>query len=160
MVRATSTLHFISLFYQLFVVPLTTMNFLLPSYRFYDEIHITTNRGRDVFCRSFNCFGKCKMVNPAYYGLENAEVEMLNSYLSRLVQTTFEDVEDSGCIKIDGENVEPLVLGTIASQYYLSSMTISICFCISYLVLQKMMNFPCGITRKITMKHYQEEFDI
>ncbi|KAJ6433916.1 hypothetical protein OIU84_017594 [Salix udensis] len=54
---------------------------------------------------------KQKMVNPAYYGLENAEVEMLNSYLSRLVQTTFEDVEDSGCIKIDGENVEPLVLG-------------------------------------------------
>ncbi|KAJ6693805.1 hypothetical protein OIU85_004575 [Salix viminalis] len=54
---------------------------------------------------------KQKMVNPAYYRLENAEVEMLNSYLSRLVQTTFEDVEDSGCIKIDGENVEPLVLG-------------------------------------------------
>lgn len=41
------------------------------------------------------------------------------------MQTTFEDVEDSGCIKIDGENVEPLVLGTIASQYYLSYMTVS-----------------------------------
>uniref|UniRef100_A0A6N2NHC6 RNA helicase n=3 Tax=Salix TaxID=40685 RepID=A0A6N2NHC6_SALVM len=65
------------------------------------------------------------MVNPAYYGLENAEVEMLNSYLSRLVQTTFEDLEDSGCIKMDEENVEPLVLGTIASQYYLSYMTVS-----------------------------------
>ncbi|KAF9667696.1 hypothetical protein SADUNF_Sadunf15G0050500 [Salix dunnii] len=65
------------------------------------------------------------MVNPAYYGLENAEAEMLNSYLSRLVQTTFEDLEDSGCIKMNEENVEPLVLGTIASQYYLSYMTVS-----------------------------------
>lgn len=65
------------------------------------------------------------MVNPAYYGLENAEAETLNSYLSRLVQTTFEDLEDSGCIKMDGENVESMVLGTIASQYYLSYMTVS-----------------------------------
>lgn len=65
------------------------------------------------------------MVNPAYYGLENAEAETLNSYLSRLVQTTFEDLEDSGCIKMDEENVESMVLGTIASQYYLSYMTVS-----------------------------------
>ena len=41
------------------------------------------------------------------------------------MQTTFEDLEDSGCIKMDEENVEPLVLGTIASQYYLSYMTVS-----------------------------------
>ncbi|CAK7322804.1 unnamed protein product [Dovyalis caffra] len=74
------------------------------------------------------------MVNPAYYGLENAEAETLNSYLSsdktiaifgRLVQTTFEDLEDSGCIKIDEENVESMVLGMIASQYYLSYTTVS-----------------------------------
>ncbi|KAJ6868687.1 DExH-box ATP-dependent RNA helicase DExH14 isoform X2, partial [Populus alba x Populus x berolinensis] len=65
------------------------------------------------------------MVNPAYYGLENAEAETLNSYLSRLVQTTFEDLEDSGCIKMDEGNVESMVLGTIASQYYLSYMTVS-----------------------------------
>lgn len=65
------------------------------------------------------------MVNPAYYGLENAEAETLNSFLSRLVQTTFEDLEDSGCIKMDEENVESMVLGTIASQYYLSYMTVS-----------------------------------
>uniref|UniRef100_A0A6N2N332 Uncharacterized protein n=1 Tax=Salix viminalis TaxID=40686 RepID=A0A6N2N332_SALVM len=29
------------------------------------------------------------MVNPAYYGLENAEVEMLNSYLSSYIYTNF-----------------------------------------------------------------------
>ncbi|KAK9021319.1 hypothetical protein V6N11_011314 [Hibiscus sabdariffa] len=65
------------------------------------------------------------MVNPAYYGLESAEDETLSSYLSRLVQSTFEDLEDSGCIKMTEDNVEPMLLGTIASQYYLSYMTVS-----------------------------------
>ncbi|QCE13990.1 P-loop containing nucleoside triphosphate hydrolase [Vigna unguiculata] len=65
------------------------------------------------------------MVNPAYYGLENADSEFLNSYLSSLVQNTFEDLEDSGCIKMDEEKVEPMMLGSIASQYYLSYMTVS-----------------------------------
>ncbi|WVZ20271.1 hypothetical protein V8G54_007593 [Vigna mungo] len=38
---------------------------------------------------------------------------------------TFEDLEDSGCIKMDEEKVEPMMLGSIASQYYLSYMTVS-----------------------------------
>ncbi|XVF54413.1 hypothetical protein PTKIN_Ptkin05aG0178400 [Pterospermum kingtungense] len=65
------------------------------------------------------------MVNPAYYGLDSAEDETLSSYLSRLVQSTFEDLEDSGCIKMTEDSVEPMMLGTIASQYYLSYMTVS-----------------------------------
>ncbi|GMJ00040.1 hypothetical protein like AT5G61140 [Hibiscus trionum] len=65
------------------------------------------------------------MENPAYYGLESAEDETLSSYLSRLVQSTFEDLEDGGCIKMTEDNVEPMLLGTIASQYYLSYMTVS-----------------------------------
>ncbi|XP_055829264.1 DExH-box ATP-dependent RNA helicase DExH14 [Solanum dulcamara] len=65
------------------------------------------------------------MVNPAYYGLEHAEPGILNSYLSSLVQSTFEDLEDSGCIKINEDSVEPLMLGSIASQYYLKYTTVS-----------------------------------
>ncbi|KAK6925104.1 Helicase, C-terminal [Dillenia turbinata] len=65
------------------------------------------------------------MVNPAYYGLDDKEPEILNSYLSRLVQSTFEDLEDSGCIKINDGCVESMMLGSIASQYYLSYMTVS-----------------------------------
>ncbi|PON68968.1 Activating signal cointegrator 1 complex subunit [Parasponia andersonii] len=65
------------------------------------------------------------MINPAYYGLETKEPEILSSYLSRLVQTTFEDLEDSGCIKMNEDSVEPMMLGSIASQYYLSYMTVS-----------------------------------
>ncbi|XP_077223084.1 U5 small nuclear ribonucleoprotein helicase [Tasmannia lanceolata] len=64
-------------------------------------------------------------VNPAYYGLEDTETKTLDSYLSRLVQDTFEDLEDSGCIKMNENSVEPLMLGSIASQYYLSYMTVS-----------------------------------
>ncbi|KAH7549222.1 hypothetical protein JRO89_XS13G0000800 [Xanthoceras sorbifolium] len=64
-------------------------------------------------------------VNPAYYGLEDTEAECLSSYLSRLVQSTFEDLEDSGCIKMNEESVEPMLLGSLASQYYLRYMTVS-----------------------------------
>ncbi|KAK4804036.1 hypothetical protein SAY86_003853 [Trapa natans] len=65
------------------------------------------------------------MVNPAYYGLEETGPEILSSYLSRLIQNTFEDLEDSGCIKMDEDSVESMMLGSIASQYYLSYVTVS-----------------------------------
>ncbi|XP_068653743.1 DExH-box ATP-dependent RNA helicase DExH14 isoform X1 [Aristolochia californica] len=65
------------------------------------------------------------VVNPAYYRLEDTETKTLNSYLSRLVQNTFEDLEDSGCVKMEDESVMPLMLGTVASQYYLNFMTVS-----------------------------------
>ena len=41
------------------------------------------------------------------------------------MQNTFEDLEDSGCIKMSDDSVEPMMLGSIASQYYLSYMTVS-----------------------------------
>lgn len=44
---------------------------------------------------------------------------------NRLVETTFEDLEDSGCIKVDDRSVKYLILGKIASQYYLSYLTVS-----------------------------------
>ncbi|KAL6995089.1 activating signal cointegrator 1 complex subunit, partial [Sarracenia purpurea var. burkii] len=65
------------------------------------------------------------MVNPAYYGLEDTEPGFVSSYLSSLVQNTFEDLEDSGCVKMNEDSVEPMMLGSIASQYYLSYMTVS-----------------------------------
>ncbi|KAI9174879.1 hypothetical protein LWI28_024049 [Acer negundo] len=64
-------------------------------------------------------------VNPAYYGLEDTEAEGLSSYLSRLVQSTFEDLEDSGCIKMNEDSIESMMLGSLASQYYLNYMTVS-----------------------------------
>ncbi|PIA58140.1 hypothetical protein AQUCO_00500228v1 [Aquilegia coerulea] len=65
------------------------------------------------------------VVNPAYYGLGDTDTKTLNSYLSSLVQNTFEDLEDSGCITMVENNVEPSMLASIASQYYLSYRTVS-----------------------------------
>ncbi|XP_052179855.1 DExH-box ATP-dependent RNA helicase DExH14 isoform X1 [Diospyros lotus] len=65
------------------------------------------------------------MVNPAYYGLEGTESGTLSSYLSSLVQNTFEDLEDSVCVRLNEDSVEPIMLGSIASQYYLSYKTVS-----------------------------------
>lgn len=65
------------------------------------------------------------VVNPAYYGLEDTDPGIVSSYLSSLVQNIFEDLEDSGCVKVEEDNVEPTMLGSIASQYYLSYMTVS-----------------------------------
>ncbi|KAK4427739.1 DExH-box ATP-dependent RNA helicase DExH14 [Sesamum alatum] len=65
------------------------------------------------------------VVNPAYYGLEDTDPGTLSSYLSSLVLSTFEDLEDSGCIKIDEDRVEPMILGSIASHYYLKYTTLS-----------------------------------
>nr|GEV18926.1 DExH-box ATP-dependent RNA helicase DExH14 [Tanacetum cinerariifolium] len=64
-------------------------------------------------------------VNPAYYGLEECDPESLSSFLSSLVQNTFEDLEDGGCIQMNEDNVESSMLGKVASQYYLKYMTIS-----------------------------------
>jgi activating signal cointegrator complex subunit 3 len=44
---------------------------------------------------------------------------------NRLVESTFEDLEDSGCIRVDDRSVKYLILGKIASQYYLSYLTVS-----------------------------------
>ncbi|KAJ4821369.1 Activating signal cointegrator 1 complex subunit 3 [Rhynchospora pubera] len=65
------------------------------------------------------------VANPSYYDLENIEPHSVNSYLSRLVETTFEDLEDGGCIKVEENSVNSLMLGSIASQYYLSYRTVS-----------------------------------
>uniref|UniRef100_A0A1D1YQG8 RNA helicase n=1 Tax=Anthurium amnicola TaxID=1678845 RepID=A0A1D1YQG8_9ARAE len=65
------------------------------------------------------------VANPAYYGLDHTETDTLNLYLSSLVQNTFEDLEDSGCTKMNENCVEPLMLGSIASHYYLSYKTVS-----------------------------------
>ncbi|KAL0384901.1 UNVERIFIED_CONTAM: DExH-box ATP-dependent RNA helicase DExH14, partial [Sesamum radiatum] len=56
------------------------------------------------------------VVNPAYYGLEDTDPGTLSSYLSSLVLSTFEDLEDSGCIKIDEDRVFLHVLAG-ASEY-------------------------------------------
>ncbi|OAE30033.1 hypothetical protein AXG93_3893s1430 [Marchantia polymorpha subsp. ruderalis] len=85
------------------------------------------------------------VMNPSYYNLEDTSSETINSYLSRndnvqvvlvshtqrlgfsMVTTTLQALEDSGCIRVNEDNtVEPLMLGMIASQYYLNYTTVAL----------------------------------
>ncbi|GLJ46147.1 hypothetical protein SUGI_0972180 [Cryptomeria japonica] len=67
------------------------------------------------------------VMNPSYYDLENTESSTVNAYLSRLVTDTLQDLEDAGCVEVDEDNfVKPLMLGTVACQYYLSYKTVSL----------------------------------
>ncbi|MCO5571323.1 hypothetical protein L7F22_025061 [Adiantum nelumboides] len=66
-------------------------------------------------------------MNPSYYDLETTTSEVINAYLSRLVTATLQTLEDAGCVRVnEDDTVEPLMLGNIASQYYLSYKTVSL----------------------------------
>lgn len=60
-----------------------------------------------------------------YHSLPVPLLSLLTIVFYRLVQNTFEDLEDSGCIEMNEDSVESTMLGSIASQYYLSYMTVS-----------------------------------
>ncbi|KAL3683377.1 hypothetical protein R1sor_001399 [Riccia sorocarpa] len=67
------------------------------------------------------------VMNPSYYNLEDTSSETINVYLSSLVITTLQALEDAGCIRVNEDNtVEPLMLGMIASQYYLNYTTVAL----------------------------------
>lgn len=68
-------------------------------------------------------------MNPSYYDLETTTSEVINAYLSSLVMATLQTLEDAGCVRVNEDgNIESLMLGSIASQYYLSYKTVSL-FC-------------------------------
>jgi activating signal cointegrator complex subunit 3 len=67
------------------------------------------------------------VMNPSYYDLEETSSAAINVFLSSLVNSTLQALEDAGCVRVNEDNtVEPLVMGTVASQYYLSYATVSL----------------------------------
>jgi activating signal cointegrator complex subunit 3 len=67
------------------------------------------------------------VMNPSYYDLEETSSAAINLFLSSLVNSTLQALEDAGCVRVNEDNtVEPLVMGTVASQYYLSYATVSL----------------------------------
>lgn len=65
------------------------------------------------------------MKNPKYYGLDFLKPNLINEYLSTLVETTVKTLIDSHCIDYD-EDEQALIslpMGKIASFYYLSHNT-------------------------------------
>ena len=74
-------------------------------------------------------------MNPTYYGMEDDTNSAVNDFLSKMIMGCLRDLERSSCIRIstvltsnlslEGDVlVEPTPLGKIASQYYLSHLTI------------------------------------
>ena len=66
--------------------------------------------------------------NPSYYDLESVEHDELNAFLSRLVENALLSLEDARCIEISEEDdsIEPLLLGRIASYYYLQHSSVAL----------------------------------
>lgn len=92
------------------------------------------------------------LINPSYYGLDSTDPEAVNAYLVDLIDVTFQDLADAGCIEMSSgaaasddeeggvgaskaplalinkawKNVSPTPLGQIASFYYLSYRTVGL----------------------------------
>ncbi|XP_024368754.1 DExH-box ATP-dependent RNA helicase DExH14 isoform X1 [Physcomitrium patens] len=65
--------------------------------------------------------------NPSFYDLGDTTSASINAYLSGLVNSTLQALEDGGCLRVnEDDTVEPLVMGSIASQYYLHYTTVAL----------------------------------
>ncbi|KAK9470510.1 Sec63-domain-containing protein [Dipodascopsis tothii] len=63
--------------------------------------------------------------NPSYYGLQDTTPEGINSYLVGLIDTSLDELEQSGCLLIDTAGaLHPTPFLKISSYYYLSHKTI------------------------------------
>ncbi|GMH32834.1 hypothetical protein BSKO_00668 [Bryopsis sp. KO-2023] len=65
--------------------------------------------------------------NPSFYGLEDTSDTDINQFLSQMVETSVDELERGGCILInEGDTIEPLTMGRIASFFYLKHETMFI----------------------------------
>lgn len=66
--------------------------------------------------------------NPAYYDLLDTKKSTINEYLSSLIDYVVENLERSGCLVVDDDEVglTPTILGRIASYYYLKHETMRV----------------------------------
>jgi activating signal cointegrator complex subunit 3 len=66
------------------------------------------------------------VMNPSYYSLEGTSHEIVNQYLSDLVERAVVELERSHCIEIDEDDcgLSATTLGRIASYYYLHHKTV------------------------------------
>jgi len=63
------------------------------------------------------------LVNPSYYELESLDNSQINVYLSDLIQSTINELEESSCVETDENSLTATTLGRITSFYYLSHLT-------------------------------------
>ncbi|CAG0888066.1 unnamed protein product [Darwinula stevensoni] len=95
--------------------------------------------------------------NPTYYGLDQLEGNEINTYLSRLVDDSFRELQESYCIEEgdDGRSVSSTSAGRIASFYYLSHKTLRMFY--EHLALNSSME---DILRLLSDVHEFEELPV
>lgn len=64
--------------------------------------------------------------NPVFYGLESAEGQAINGFLSSLIDRCLHLLSAAGCVTVDDDerSVEATVMGKITSYYYLNHRTV------------------------------------
>ncbi|KAI8397569.1 DEAD/DEAH box helicase [Nakaseomyces glabratus] len=63
--------------------------------------------------------------NPTYYGIEgDLSVENVSKYLSKQIDETLYNLEESGCVELNGEDIIPTPFLSISSYYYISHKTV------------------------------------
>jgi hypothetical protein len=63
--------------------------------------------------------------NPTYYEVEDISTAGVNRHMSLLIDSTFKDLADNGCIEID-DAISPTIFGRITSFYYLDYKTVGL----------------------------------
>ena len=66
------------------------------------------------------------LLNPSYYGVEEATAEGLNTFMQQRVGGVIEQLEAAGLVTEDGGVLESTALGKIASFYYLDFKTMAV----------------------------------
>eukprot|EP01156_Anaeramoeba_ignava_P023643 Anaeramoba_ignava/c21685_g2_i1.p2 GENE.c21685_g2_i1~~c21685_g2_i1.p2 ORF type:complete len:772 (-),score=270.97 c21685_g2_i1:36-2351(-) len=91
-------------------------------------------------------------INPSYYQIEDASTEGINKFLSKLIEETTADLEETGCIEANEMTQEliPTTSGEIASFYYLNYKSID--------NFQKNLKQDCGIEELIRIISNCSEF--
>eukprot|EP00002_Diphylleia_rotans_P023954 TRINITY_DN471_c0_g2_i6.p1 TRINITY_DN471_c0_g2~~TRINITY_DN471_c0_g2_i6.p1 ORF type:complete len:1922 (+),score=509.87 TRINITY_DN471_c0_g2_i6:33-5798(+) len=65
--------------------------------------------------------------NPNYYNMQGVTPTHISEHLSELVESTINDLKQSGCIEVDDEmNISQLNLGMIAAFYYIRYTTVEL----------------------------------
>lgn len=63
--------------------------------------------------------------NPTYYGIEDdLSAASVSRHLSNLVDETLENLKDSGCVELTGNDISPTPFLSISSYYYISHKTV------------------------------------
>ncbi|KAJ3042101.1 activating signal cointegrator 1 complex subunit [Rhizophlyctis rosea] len=67
------------------------------------------------------------MMNPTFYGVEDASPAGINMHLSKLIEEALDELARSSCVEIEGEfYIQPSIYGRVASYYYLHHSTMGV----------------------------------